>query len=126
MLPVEAPTPAQVVPRAPTPVQVVPRAPTPASVVPRAPAAAPGSVLPAVAGALPPDVVLPPPPHLMRVEPLPPHLTYSGAAPARDCGPLVVGQEQRDADEVDEEEDEIQPVNGERAAQWRAYRAAGF
>jgi len=61
-------------------------APTPAQVVPRAPAAAPASVVPAVVGALPPGVPLPPPPHPMRLDPLSPYLTHSGAAPAAIAG----------------------------------------
>lgn len=98
--------------------------PAPAQVV--APVVAASPVAPVVVGALPAGVVLPPPPHPMRLQPLPPHLARPGAAVASHRTALVTGQQQHDVDDEEEDDDEIRPVNDERADQWRAYRDAGF
>jgi len=81
--------------------------------------------VPNVVGAAPIGVVLPVPSQPMRLEPLPPHLTgrEASASPGHGATP-VVHHDNSDYDE--EEDDEIRPVTDNRAAQWRAYRAAGF
>jgi len=81
---------------------------------------------PAVVGAAPAGVVLPVPQQPMRLEPLPSHL-HGRTPPTVDHNTLPgAGQDGPDADWDEEEDDEIRPVSDERAAQWRAYRAAGF
>lgn len=64
-------------------------------------------------------VVLPTPPHAVRLAPLPVGVpVFPGSQAAREA-------ERQRLDVVDEEEDEeIRPVSAEYAAQWRAYHAA--
>jgi len=113
----------------------VPAAPVVSSVAAVAPAAARAPLMPVhapsapgIVGAAPLGVVLPAPPQPMRLEPLPPHLTGREASPPpEDSVPPVVRQGELADDDYDEEEDdEIRPVSDNRAAQWRAYRAAGL
>lgn len=73
------------------------------------------------------NVVLPVPQQPMRLEPLPAHLPGRATPPAPDHNAMPgAGQNEPDDEWDEEEDDEIRPVSDERAAQWRAYRAAGF
>jgi len=101
---------------------IVPAAP----VAPDAPTASVPAV-PAVVGVAPNGVVLPVPQQPMRLEPLPAHLPGRATPPAPDHNAMPgAGQNEPDDEWDEEEDDEIRPVSDERAAQWRAYRAAGF
>ena len=94
---------------------------------PLQPVAAPATPLPAVLGAAPAGVLLPLPQQPMRLEALPAHVVGRGALPAPNGHGSLTPREGELVDYADdEEEDEIRPVRDERAAQWRAYRAAGF
>ena len=113
----------------------VPAAPVVARVAAVAPAAARAPTTPVhalsapgIVGVAPLGVVLPIPPQPMRLEPLPPHLTGREASPPPEDSvtPVVRQGELADNDYDEEEDDEIRPVSDNRAAQWRAYRAARF
>jgi len=109
---------------------VIDASPTvPAPPPPVAPAPAPAAPLPAIVGSAPVGVVLPLPSQPMRLEELPSHLSGRTALPTRASNGHVSGgarQDERVDDWDVEEDDEIRPVNDERSAQLRAYRAAGF
>jgi len=100
------------------------------SVVPAPPPpTVPEVPLPAVVGSVPAGVVLPLPPQPMRLEALPPHLAGRTTVLTHNPDGHASGTARQDerVDDWDvEEDDEIRPVNDERTAQWRAYRAAGF
>jgi len=100
---------------------------TPPSATPPQPATAPALPAPVVVGAAPEGLLLPIPSQPMRLEALPPHTAGRGAvsAPAVHAA-RVDRRDERDGDWDEEEDDEIRPVAYERAAQWRAHRAAGF
>jgi len=101
---------------------IVPAAPF----APAAPSASAAAV-PAVVGGAPNGVVLPVPQQPMRLEPLPSHLPGRSTPPAGGQNSMPgAGQNEPDDDCDEEEDDEIRPVSDERAAQWRAYRAARF
>jgi len=97
---------------------------------PAAPAVA-ATLPPSVIGAAPVGVVLPLPQQPMRLEALPQHLSGRATLPAlapdeRASDAARLNEGVRDWDVEEEEGDEIRPAIDERAAQWRAYRAAGF
>ena len=129
------PAPAALAPVAPAPVAPAPVAPAPVAPAPVAPAPpppaapAPAEAHPAVFGGAPVGVILPLPPQPMRLEALPTHLVGRTTLPASTPSgnePSTARQDERMRDRDVEEDDEIHPVNDERSAQWRAYRAAGF
>jgi len=59
--------------------------------------------------------------------PLPAHLpVLPGSQASREAARVVARETEPDEDWDEEEDDKIRPVSAERAAQWRAYRAAGL
>jgi len=83
-------------------------------------------VVPVVVGAAPSGVVLPVPSQPMLLEPLPAHLTGRAALPTPTNGTVPAVRHDERVQDDEEEEEEIRPVSDNRAAQWLAYRAAGF
>jgi len=109
-------------------------APTAAATAPATPASTPAApavvaaAVPVVVGGAPAGVLLPVPLQPMRLEPLPGHVAGRDAHRGPDgTGAAAAARSGDGVGDFDEEEDdEIRPVRDDRAAQWRAYRAAGF
>ena len=100
---------------------------TPPSATSSQPSTAPALPAPVVVGAAREGLLLPIPSQPMRLEALPPHTAGRGAVP--DPAVHAARSDRRDervGDWDEEEDDENRPVADERAAQWRAHRAAGF
>lgn len=75
----------------------------------------------------PPVPVIPGLPAPLRLTPLPAHLpVLAGSQGSRKAARVGARETEPDNDWDEEEDDKIRPVDAERAAQLRAYRAAGL